>query len=1783
MENLKSASVSTRTTGPSKVGYPHSACRKEERSSRSRLPVSLCSTALVGLLSFHVVSRPASAQTIIYGSTESVEDNANAGIIGRPSVASGTISIVGPTLDTITYIRDSDDVIIGIVDDGHYDRSVFINGSSAGSAQFNISGEPYFLEGASVSFYDTSNAGNATINNNGIGEVIFYDSSSASSSVIKDGNIIFADRSTAGGATLSGHISFQNNSTADHAAISIVDKDDGGLVGFSGSSTAGSATISSDGGDVQFSDASTADSAVITNHGGLIFFMDTSTASLSTIDNDGGSTIFGNILATRNGAGDYGYFGGDDDGGVSSVNDAQSTADRVTITNRNGGYTQFQGATTANDATITNDGGNTGFGGTSSANNAIITNINGGVAGFFGNSSAENAVIHNSDGGSVQFFHNSTAKDAAITNASGGNVLFSDSSTAENANIGNDAGFVNFGGSSTARNAVITNSNGGGTSFNEASIADGATITNDNGYTVFGSSVLVGNVAVTNIHGGYALFSGAGSADAVTLNNDGGNTQFFNESTAGAATITNTHGGALSFGFTSTAGDATIVNDGGFTIFGDSSTGGNASITNSNGGYTVFGAVGPLGLAGVPVAPDSNAGNAIINNGMQGATYFVGQGDAGTATLSNIASTGVFDFSGTTGRNGNGEISAGSIKGGGTFYLGSNQLSLNDNGRTSTVSGVISDGGDQGGVGGGLLLNGSGSMWIFTGANTYTGTTAINAGTLQLGNGGTTGSIMGDVVDNGILTFNRSDMVTFGGAISGSGKVNQNGAGTLILTGDSTYIGGTTITAGTVQLGNGGASGGIMGDVVNSGTLAFERSDTLTFGGAISGSGGVSQNGSGTTILTGANEYTGATRIDGGELRIDGAIDSSGGGVVVNDAATLSGRGSIKGDVVINAGGILAGTAEETLTMGALTLDARSSVNVTLDAPSATALFKVNGNLVLDGTLNVSGTGNFGDGLYRLIDFSGSLTNKGLDIGAVSNGYTQSNLEVQTSLSKQVNLVVSSIPDGNTDEEPPVSSGPKTFWDGAHVTANGIVDGGRGTWSVGGTNWTDTKGTTNGAYDRNAMLIFAGAADIVDVNGPLTLGQGLQFAEDGYLVQGNGLILEGATTVRVGDGTAEGADMTATIASALDGSGSLTKTDLGTLVLSGQNSYAGATTIDDGTLVIAAGGSIISNVTNHATFVIAGTVTGDLVNDGQVTIDAGGLLNAPTGIVNSAGSLIVNNSTIVDDLDNAGTVTNTSQYSANVHSNTGTINNAAGATWTGDFNTAGVVNNDGTIDGSFTQTDGATINNGVITGSIEVSGGTLTGTGSVGGLIVNDGAVLNPGVDDGIGTINVAGGLGFSTGSIYRVAVNAAGQSSQVNAAGTIEIEGGTVDVRAGDGKYAPSTRYTILGTTLENGRTGEFASVTSNLAFLDPTLDYDAGHVYLTLTRNSADFADVGVSDNQRATGAAVESLGFGNSLWDAMVQLDADTARSALDQLSGEFHASVKTGLIEDSHFMRDAAIDRLLVPGKGGALWGHAFGSWGRTKGTGGTAELRRSTGGLFIGVDRVVSETLRVGVLGGYSHTGFSRAHGSGDSDNYHLGAYAGGKWGGLALRAGIAHSWHDLKTTRSIAFTGFEDNLRSDYKAGTTQLFGEMGYSLTNRGITVEPFANLAYVALHTDGFAERGGDGALTARSQNSDIVFSTLGVRGSANVGMNGIKTTAVLGWRHAFGDETPDATMAFAAGANVFTITGAPIIRNAAILELKLGMAIGERASLDLSYNGQLGSRFSDHGVRSALRIWF
>jgi len=188
-----------------------------------------------------------------------------------------------------------------------------------------------------------------------------------------------------------------------------------------------------------------------------------------------------------------------------------------------------------------------------------------------------------------------------------------------------------------------------------------------------------------------------------------------------------------------------------------------------------------------------------------------------------------------------------------------------------------------------LTKNGSGT-WVLAGSNSYSGTTTVTGGTLQLGNGGTTGSLSPNsgITNNATLVYNRANTLTQGtdfGAISGSGNVVQAGTGTTIISASNSYSGGTTVNGGTLQIANATALG-TGGLTVNGGTLDLHGNSVNipAFGGA---GGTVTNQASGTSTLT--------TSVASGTSTYAGNI-ANGTGVVVltnSGAATVILSGSL--------------------------------------------------------------------------------------------------------------------------------------------------------------------------------------------------------------------------------------------------------------------------------------------------------------------------------------------------------------------------------------------------------------------------------------------------------------------------------------------------------------------------------------------------------------------------------------------------------------------------------------------------------------------------------------------------------------------------------------------------------------------------------------------------------------------------------------------------------------------------------------------------------------------------
>ncbi|MET0337808.1 MAG: autotransporter domain-containing protein [Caulobacter sp.] len=467
----------------------------------------------------------------------------------------------------------------------------------------------------------------------------------------------------------------------------------------------------------------------------------------------------------------------------------------------------------------------------------------------------------------------------------------------------------------------------------------------------------------------------------------------------------------------------------------------------------------------------------------------------------------------------------------------------------------------------------------------------------------------------------------------------------------------------------------------------------------------------------------------------------------------------------------------------------------------------------------------------------------------------------------------------------------------------------------------------------------------------------------------------------------------------------------------------------------------------------------------------------------------------------------------------------------------------------------------------------------------------------------------METGSAFEVNITPALQGDLIAATGSADIQGGTVTVNGVAGVYAHGSRWTILSAA--GGRTGTFDSLVEDLPFVDLSLAYDGNNAFLDAARNDTAFCLSGFTFNQCATANAVDSLGAANALAGLVAALpDAETAAQAFDLLSGEVHASAAGVLTGSSHFVRDAAVNRvrsafdevaaaplpmLAYAGEGAAqalpdperlaFWAQGLGSSGHFDGDGNAARADRSIGGVFVGGDGFVNDSIRIGLLTGYSHSSFDVDDrlSSGSADSYHIGLYGGGQWGAFGARFGGVYSSHTVEVSRIAAFPGFSEQLSADDDGSTGQLFGELGYRVTVGEAKLEPFANLAYVSTSLDDFSETGGLAALNGNS-DLDTTFMTLGLRGETDVIVGETETRLFggIGWRHAFGDVTPIAALNFA-GGDPFAISGAPIAENSLALTGGFEVTLTPTARLGLTYDGQIGSNAVDHGLTADFRLKF
>ncbi|HFL2296534.1 TPA: autotransporter-associated beta strand repeat-containing protein [Salmonella enterica] len=1000
---------------------------------------------------------------------------------------------------------------------------------------------------------------------------------------------------------------------------------------------------------------------LVTNDGTISAYGTVNTYGIHYGENTSGGVITntGSITTTGGGAGDASvYVHGNGDGTV--VNNSgimSSTVYGVYLDSaRSKGHTlnnQAGGAISANTAvaingngnTISNQGKMTGVsdGLLISGNNNIVTTSGGEISGKNG--------IRVSKGSGNQITAKSgskiTATSTGISIASGNNQVTAESGSAIVAKdngilINSGANNVTNGGSITAIGSSISY----GIQYNSGA---SGTITNTGTITTTGKGA--GDASVY-AHGG-----------AVTINNSGTmDSSVFGVYVTTGHTLNNLAGGSI------TANTAVQLN-------GNNNTLANAgAILGDTNGVTISGSGNTLTNQG-KITGGTNA--VLINSGSKNNTLTLNTGTemSGSITDGNNSASAnnnlILDGEGTLGSSISG---LNSVTSSGDWTLSGATMNLS--GTTNSALWVKS---------GTLILNG---------AMTAKGATVDSGTTLQIGNSGTLGAFNGDIVDNGTLTFNRSDAAVYGSVISGSGNVVKQGGGELTLSNNNSYSGGTTIAEGTLTATAGGALG--SGNIDNRAYLkldAASASDPFIVADLTTHSGATVEIGAGSTLQ--ANTLT---QQDGSTLTAD--LTATSGPAIRAKNVNLDGTLNVASPAsqepirstddlislaLIESDNAISGDFDDiTINGNAMNPDAfitvvgQKNVNDThYDLVETLTWYADRDNAAIDahGTFNLADADD---------SFTVNTVLENVDANSGWNGQSLTKTGAGTLILNAENTYiggttisggtliatnVEALGTGNVTDNATLELNTGGDFDNAISGSGQVVKSGDETLALSGIN-SYTGGTTISGGTLVASNVEAlGSGDVTD-NATLELNTSGDFANNiggtGSVVKSGdktltlsgsnsytgGTIISGGTLVATNVEALGSGDVTDNAVlelntggdfdNAISGSGQVVKSGDKTLTLSGANSYSGATTISGGTLIAANVNALGTGaIDNRASLLLDAsgqfTVT-DLTTEsgGNTEIGAGSTLQATTLTQKSDSTLTINlNSNTVDPVIHA--------------------------------------------------------------------------------------------------------------------------------------------------------------------------------------------------------------------------------------------------------------------------------------------------------------------------------------------------------------------------------------------------------------------------------------------------------------------------------------------------------------------------------------------------------------------
>ncbi|HVJ37312.1 MAG TPA: autotransporter domain-containing protein, partial [Stenotrophomonas sp.] len=468
-----------------------------------------------------------------------------------------------------------------------------------------------------------------------------------------------------------------------------------------------------------------------------------------------------------------------------------------------------------------------------------------------------------------------------------------------------------------------------------------------------------------------------------------------------------------------------------------------------------------------------------------------------------------------------------------------------------------------------------------------------------------------------------------------------------------------------------------------------------------------------------------------------------------------------------------------------------------------------------------------------------------------------------------------------------------------------------------------------------------------------------------------------------------------------------------------------------------------------------------------------------------------------------------------------------------------------------------------------------------------------------IGRLTIAGDYVQQPGSVYEAEVDPSGRSDLLQVQGRAHLQGGTLRLVPTSAGALLGQRWRVLAAHNVEGR---FAAVEGALAspFLAFAARYEGNAIQAQVGRGLP-LASAARTRNQRGVAGAVDHTPDGHVLPQRLTQLQPAQVPAALDAVSGELHASVRTLLLQDTQGPREAALARARhgqdaftaqsAAGRGHGLWADVRQDQHRLDGDGNAGSARLSGSTALVGYDQAFDSGWQAGLFGGGGKrtAQLSARYDRAEIKATHAGLHVSQRWGQLGVRAGLVHSWQQVRSRRQVPEAGQAEDTAAQarYEVNTSQWFVELGYRWEHARGGIEPFLQYTGLRLRSDAAQEQGGQAALAVATAKQAVGQWSGGLRFGFDLAARGqvqdwLSLRGSLAYQQANGDLTPSAQMQWQQGPG-FTVWGAPLAKHSTLASLGVAARLSENSLLELNWHGAFASHARDNslGLRYSMRF--